>query len=106
MPQSMVFDVFHNALWIAGLALALAALSYTDWQRKLAAPPRSLRQALNTPGFQAAFTLGLVLFCVGVALGDQPWWQRILWAVLAVASAWLALTAWKQHRRSNHDETA
>ena len=52
------FGVFNNALWIFGLAIVLAALSYADWRRRLAVPKESFRQALAGPGFQAALSLG------------------------------------------------
>ena len=43
------------------------------------------RVALGQPGFQAVFSLGIVLFCAGLALGGAPWWQNNGWAMLAFA---------------------
>lgn len=93
------YGLFHNALWVLGLAIALASLSYTDWRRRTAEPRQSLRHALGRPGFQAVFSLGMVLFCAGLALGGDAWWQMAGWAILAAAFAWLAFTSWRQVRR-------
>ena len=95
------FGVFHNALWIVGLAVVLAALSYADWRRRLATPRRSFRQALAEPGFQATASLGFALFCAGLALGSTQWWQIAAWVALGLVFAWLGLTGWRQARRVN-----
>ncbi len=78
--------VGRGALWIAGLALALASFSYIDWwryQRKW-----RLRFALSTPRFQAPFSAAMVLFCVGLALSSRRWWEIGAWGVLAASFAW------------------
>lgn len=92
------YGVFRNGLWILGLAVALAAFSYVDWWRRVQSPRQSLRQALGWPGFQAAFSLGMVLFCAGLALDSQPWWQTALWAVLGVLFAWQGIVALRAAR--------
>jgi hypothetical protein len=78
------FGVFRNALWILGLALALAAFSYADWWRRVQVPRQSLGKALEGRWFRAAFSLGLALFCAGLALGGGPWWVVALWAGLGL----------------------
>ncbi len=102
------FGVFSNGLWILGLAVALAAVSYADWRRRLNEPRLSLRQALGQPAFQAAWSLGLLLFCAGLglllfcaglALTSDVWWQTIAWAALALAFLYLCGSAWLQSRR-------
>jgi len=90
--------VFRNALWIFGLAVALAAFSYTDWQRARQTPRLSLRQALGQPGFQAAFSLGLGLFCAGLALSSQRWWETAAWAMLSLLFAWQMLASLRAQR--------
>lgn len=94
------YGVLRNALWIVGLATALAAFSYTDWQRSLQTPKPSLRQALGSAGFQAAFSLGMVLFCAGLALGSDRVWEIVAWAVLGLLFAWQGISAWLTLRRS------
>lgn len=93
------FGVFYNALWILGLAVGLAALSYADWRRRLQQPRLTLRQALAQPAFQAAWSLGLLLFCAGLALSRGPWWQTAAWAALALAFLYLGGSALLRVRR-------
>ncbi len=93
------FGVFSNGLWILGLAIALAAVSYADWRRRLNEPRLSLRQALGQPTFQAAWSLGLLFFCVGLALTSDAWWQTVAWAALALAFLYLGGNALLQARR-------
>ena len=96
------FGVFHNALWIFGLAIVLAALSYADWRRRLVVPPVSFRQALAEPGFQAAVSLGFTLFCAGLALGSAVWWQIAAWAALGLFFAWNGLTCLRRMKKTRH----
>ena len=98
------YGVFHNALWVAGLAIALASLSYMDWRQRTQEPRIGFRVALGQPGFQTVFSLGMVLFCVGVALGGASWWQTAGWAILAVAFGWLAFTSWRKLRHPHADD--
>ena len=93
------YGVFHNALWVLGLAVALASLSYSDWRRRTSEPRISLRAIVGDPGFQMAFSVGMVLFCAGIALGGAVWWQTLGWALLALAFVWLAFSAWRMMRR-------
>lgn len=93
------FGVFHNALWILGLAIVLAALSYADWRRRLTVPPISFRKALAEPGFQAAVSLGFVLFCAGLALGSTVWWQIAAWTALGLLFTWQGLICLRQLRQ-------
>lgn len=90
--------VFNNALWIIGLAVVLAAVSYADWQRRLSTEKRSLAQALAAPTFQISWSIGLLLFCVGLALTSRVWWQMALWALLALAFLYLGVDAWRRSR--------
>lgn len=97
------YGVFHNALWVLGLAIALASLSYSDWQRRTSEPRVGFRAMLGQPGFQTAFSVGMVLFCAGIALGGAVWWQTLGWALLALAFAWLAFSSWRRLRRPQSD---
>ena len=93
------FEVFNNGLWIFGLAMALAAVSYADWRRRLSQPPLTLRQALGQPSFQAAWSLGLLLFCAGLALGVGPLWQTVLWTALGLGFLLLGASALLRARK-------
>lgn len=77
--------VIVNSSWLLGLAVCLTAVSYADWQAHRARC--RLREVMGRPAFQLALWTGLTLFCVGVALSDGRWWERILWGALAVMAA-------------------
>lgn len=68
-----------NSVWIAGLAICLAVLSYRDWAAQATRAPAS---------HPIILWVGLELFCLGCALSIPVGWQRALWAVLALAVAW------------------
>lgn len=87
-----IIGVVTNALWIAGLAIVLAAFSRASF---VAAQTRTrLRSQLDHPAFALPFSLGFVLFCLGVAFSStRGWWESVLWLGLATAfavQAWLA----------------
>ena len=83
-----------SALWILGLALVLATLSFASYQ---AHEERvRLRQALSQPRFSVPISVGLLLVCVGMSYGAQPLWQRFLWLLLAAAFAYDAWTSWRR----------
>jgi hypothetical protein len=84
--------VATNGVWILGLALALAVLSYADWSAHTTR--QRLRVVLGRAAFRMALWSGLTLFCVGVALSGGRWWERALWGVLAVTAV---VEAWRAH---------
>jgi hypothetical protein len=94
------YGVFRNALWIAGLAVILAAVSYADWRRGFQSPKGRMRAALGRPGFLAAFSIGMVLFCTGLALSSNAWWEIAAWALLGLLFAWQGVVAWWRSRHS------
>ena len=90
--------VAFSALWLSGLAVLLAAFGFADY---LAAQQHlRTRAVLAWPGAQVALHLGLLLFCLGLLGLTHPWWQQVLWALLAAAFAYLAWAAWR--RRATH----
>ncbi len=68
-----------NTFWVVGLAISLAAVSYSYWQAG-GVPRRMLRDA----AFQSSLAAGVGLVCIGVAGGADSWWLRGLWGVLAL----------------------
>ncbi len=83
--------VGFSALWIVGLAVVLAALSFADYRR--AEARRRLRDVLRQPAYQLAVNLGLTLVCLGLTGSGRAWWEALLWGGLALAfgrEAWLA----------------
>ena len=73
-------NIAGNALWILGLGIALAAVSYTDWRASTV--PIQRRVAFSAPSFLAPFNLGLTLFAAGFIYQNRQTWEAVLWAVL------------------------
>ena len=70
-----------NSFWILGCALALSTLSFASWQASL--NKERLRIQLNKLGYQIAFHIAGVLFCVGLAITSDNLVERLLWVILA-----------------------
>ncbi len=85
--------VGRSALWITGLAIALATASYNDWWRSLHG--ESWRRTWSTPRFLAPFNGGLALFSAGLALSSSRWWEMAIWAALALAFIVQAIIYWR-----------
>ena len=89
--------VAFSALWLTGLAVLLAVVSFADY---LAAQQHlRTRAVLVWPGSQAATYMGFLLFCLGLLGLAHPWWQQLLWGLLAAAFAYLAWSAWRRRAR-------
>jgi len=78
-----------GSLWILGLALILAALSWAYWVA--ARENVRFRAALSRPGGAWALDGGMMFFCAGLAATARTGWERALWGVLAVVWALLAI---------------
>ena len=76
------FELFTNSLWIFALGLAFAVISYTRWETKIG--KGRFRDLLNRSPRTILINLAGVLFCLGLALMDQSWWERLLWFILAI----------------------
>ncbi|MGD2205709.1 MAG: hypothetical protein PVH17_02920, partial [Anaerolineae bacterium] len=98
------WGLFHNSLWIVGLAGALAALSVASYQARV--QQIRLRQKLNEPGFQVPFNACLSLFCLGLLFSGQSWWEKAIWALLAVLFAGQAIWLWRKQRPQPKPPTA
>ncbi len=84
------------ALWVLGLALCLAVLSMARYQANVDA--ESVFRRMQHPGLRAALASGSSLFCVGLLLVSDPWWQRGSWALAAAVSVVWAVRSWRGHR--------
>lgn len=80
-----VLSVIANFLWILGLSLLLAALSWANWAAKMSGT--RLRSVLARPSIRRALDFGLALFCTGLAATAQRGWEKALWALLALVFA-------------------
>ena len=88
------WNVFANALWLGGAALALAMLSYASWQASV--EHQRLRAALNRPSYQIALNSAGVLFSAGMAATARYPLEIGLWLILAG----LFVTQWLHARRA------
>jgi hypothetical protein len=89
-------QVLFNLFWLIGLALILAAFSYTSWL----AYTRAVRtgRLLGSPTFQLPFSIGPSLVSLGLVFLGRGWLERGLWAVLAVLFAWQTWSLWRRGR--------
>lgn len=71
-----------NSLWIVGLALVLAVLSFACFEARIA--HTHLGTILKQPRFDITLNLGGILFCSGLAANSNQLFERILWIILAV----------------------
>jgi hypothetical protein len=85
--------VGFSALWILGLSVLLATLSFADYTAHVERV--RVRDALRRRSYQAAMFAGLMLFAAGVAGAAHSWWETTLWALLGCAFAFLAWRAWR-----------
>ena len=90
-------SVVANTLWILGLALILAALSWARWVA--ARENVRFRVALSRPGVARALDGGLMLFCAGLAATARTGWEQVLWGVLAAGFLVVSLLGGKVSRR-------
>ena len=88
--------VAKNALWILGLSVVLAAVSYADWWA--AARQQRRRAVLRTPLFQTPFNLGMTLFAAGLVSTSQAWWEIGAWIVLLLLFAGQTVAFWRAGR--------
>lgn len=90
------WGVFHNFLWVLGLAVVLAALSMAHHEAGV--EQVRLRQKLNGLGFQLPFAIGMMLFCLGLLFSGRTWWEKVLWALLVALCAGQAIRLWRHGR--------
>jgi hypothetical protein len=80
-------NLFANALWILGCAVALATLSYAGWHASTSGTKFSI--IFNNPRIQIVLHLSGVLFCFGWAALSSPIIIKILWVILGGLFAFL-----------------
>lgn len=77
------YNLFANSLWILALALALATLSHARWQARRNS--ERLKDQLDHPRWGIPLNLSGVLFCLGLALTSDTWWEITLWGLLGIS---------------------
>ena len=86
-------SVVANSFWIAGLALLLAAISYSYWHAGQTG--RSVREELGSLSFQRVAALGLLLLGIGLAGTSAMLWQVVLAGTLVLGSAIALILLWR-----------
>jgi hypothetical protein len=80
-------NLFFNSLWIVALSIALATVSYHNWQ---ASEKKTGTWAeLQGIGAQKALSAAGVLFSAGLAGTSEAIWEIGLWIVLGLVFAGL-----------------
>lgn len=86
----------RHAVWLVGLGVVLAVLSYADWQHHTWQLTR--RAVLTSPRFLSPLCAGLALFCVGMALVNGVQWQIVAWSIAGLLLAGQSLWYWRARR--------
>ncbi len=91
------FALFATGLWVTGVAILLAAISWRFYAASVAGA--SLRTQFAAPSFTLITSVGMMLWLAGLALRrGGPLWMALIWAALALGFAyvaWLSWTAWR-----------
>jgi uncharacterized membrane protein len=92
-----IFSPGPHLFWIAGLAVALAALAAAAVQALREG--EKLRVRLRRRNYQAVLMAAAGLFCIGLGLTAENTWERVLWLGLAVLfGTQIAAALWAPER--------
>ena len=89
--------VGFSALWILGLSLVVAALSFADYSANRS--HASIRQVLRGSHYQTVLKLSGLLFTLGMLGVSRGGWERLAWAILAAAFGYETWQAARGHLR-------
>jgi len=78
-------NVFFNSLWVLGLAIILAAISYTYWEAQQ--KETSFRQLLSRPAFEIWFWISALLINMGLVGTSGSVWETAVWIIFTLISA-------------------
>jgi hypothetical protein len=88
-----------HALWILGLSIMLAVVSFHNWLRQESG--RTFSEQMRVPTCMLPLNAGLWLVTLSfVLLPMFRWWERALWGALLVATTerfWRAWRTWRSH---------
>jgi hypothetical protein len=90
------WTVLWGAVWVAGLAVALAAVSRADYEAAQA--KTRTREVLRQARYQTAVWGGLALFALGQGGLAGGWWLRVAWLVVGAGLGAVAWRAWRGGR--------
>ena len=78
-----LWEVFSNSLWVAGLAVVIAVMSYARYTAKVNRV--RVKDKLNTLSYALVLNGGLFLFLCGMALTERRLFARVLWFLIGVS---------------------
>ena len=88
--------VATNGLWILGLSIILAAVSYHDSLARETGQRR--RDLFQRPSWKLPFSVGMVLLCLGLVLSLRlAWWHRTVGATLVFPFVWQLVRQLRSH---------
>ena len=90
-------EIFSNALWILGCAIALATLSYADW--RAAQYHEKLRAQFARPKIRVAIDFALVLICAGLAATSDSTITVVIWIIMTILAIIQLVHDWLESRR-------
>jgi hypothetical protein len=76
-------NLVYNSIWIVALALALAVFGVAYYQSQWRG--EKVKVLLNKAKFTMPLNIAGVIFCVGMALIADKWWEILLWVFLIVS---------------------
>lgn len=88
------YGLAGSALWICGLAVLLATLSMVHFEVRAAGG--RLRDRLGDRRPQMAIAAGQILFCAGLLLISEPWWEKGIWAACGVLGIVWLVRLWRR----------
>jgi len=91
-----------NGLWVLGAAVILAAVSLSCYEAQRSGG--RWRNRLAAPGFQLPILVGCLLISLGLALAPASgprWWERVLWGLCGIVSAWQLWTVWREWKHKS-----
>jgi hypothetical protein len=81
--------VASNSLWLVGLSLLLATISWASWAASVG--KARMVDILMQPDTRRIWGIGMALFCAGMAVTGRAWWEYGLWGMLVVGSLGYAI---------------
>ncbi len=76
------WGVVINSIWIVAMAVGLAVVSMAYYRSQI--EDEKLKIVLNRVGYSVPLNMAGAVFCGGMALTSDRWWEITLWVVLMI----------------------
>lgn len=80
------WDLAANSVWILAMALGLAVVSAAYYKSKI--ENLKLKNVLDKPKYALMLNIAGAVFCVGMILTTNVWWEMVLWGVMTGLFGW------------------